>query len=190
MLFPSENASDHDPRRLEIALEEGIIVSDISLEVIKALNHVFSVDLRNPEFAEFAFTLQQNDDFSDFMDGKPRKLTDYTALVRTGVEVQTNGRSIEVGIYEGLVSLDVLGRRDNDLETFPEALKIMLAVRDRLCKCGYECKDDSSVDERIIMYGARFTKNVVLSTPEIAAEEMRNVLKALDMKKKTGKKKQ
>ena len=189
MLAASESGIDHEPGRLEIALEEGTIISDISLEVIKALNNVFLIEVRNPEFTEFEFILQ-NDDFNDFMDGEPRKLTDYKVFVRAGMEVQTNGKTIDVGIYEGLASLDALDHADNDIKTFPEAVKIMLAVRDRLRKYGYDCKDDSSVDERIIMYGGKFTKQVELSTPEIATDEMRKVLMALDMKKKPGRKEQ
>lgn len=194
----------HNPASLEKAIKEGEITSKMSLEVVTALNKLFTADIKakNIDMAFFLDKTEHEDGgalIGETMDDRFRRsikgeygglgeLTDYNVHVTEGIDIATDGEAINIRTWDEVPDLESRNVEE-EMPKFSEAMQILLAIRDRLRELGYSIERYAYEMDGHADYGAEYAKSVDFSTPEKAVDEMTKALKALGIKVKRGKKK-
>lgn len=189
-----------DPDLLERAVEDGRVETDISLDVIKALNGLFRNEVSGAKNLGFKLRLSGGDKLAAIVKEKNSRkenpyLEHYEVGVREGMEIEViKGRAIGITLREKIPHIDRLRPIKADIRKFAEGIEIIHAIRNRIVQLGFGedgCffYEGEYVDPDEWEMGLNLDKYVELSTPEIATAEMTKVIEALGVKKKRGKKK-
>jgi hypothetical protein len=189
-----DDRDNNDPAVLEKAMEEGRIVGNISLEVVRAINRVFRDEVQCTGEPDYEFLIRNASrkimNLNEFLSGEKdqkAKLTGYRVEFSQGMSLQAERKSIEVFTWEELPVLADIHRDGRELKPFNRGIHMMLAIRDRLEECGYNCSDQTINDQNGVLFSGWFTKAVNLATPKIAVFEMTGVIEALGIKKEESK---